>query len=99
MSPASVGFRLDTEVMLAAAESIRTGDEFWSGFMDFLWNRPGEENAIPLRAEYSVSQLEFVLNDIADRFIHVGNFLFSIYLKFCHFTPSSTILISSSVKP
>lgn len=68
LSPASVGFRMDTEVMLAAAESIRTGDDFWSGFMDFLWNRPGEESAIPLRAEYSVSQLEFVLKDIAARY-------------------------------
>ena len=68
MSPASVGFRLDTEVMLAAAESMRTGDDFWSGFMDFLWNRPGEEAAIPLRAEYSVSQLELVLADIAARY-------------------------------
>ena len=68
ITPASVGFRPDTEVMLAAAESFRTGEDFWSGFMDFLWNRSGEEAAIPLRAEYSTTQLESVLADIASRY-------------------------------
>jgi len=68
LQPASVGFRVDTEVMLAAAESVRTGDDFWSGFMDFLWNRSGDEAAIPLRAEYSISQLEFFLTDVAARY-------------------------------
>ncbi|MGD8815460.1 MAG: serine hydrolase, partial [Anaerolineales bacterium] len=68
LSPASVGFTLDTEVMLAAAELIRTGTDFWSGFWDFLWNRPGEGQSIPLRAEYSRTQLEAALQDIASRY-------------------------------
>jgi hypothetical protein len=68
LSPASVGFTLDTEVMLAAAELIRTGTDFWSGFWDFLWNRPGEGQSIPLRAEYSRTQLETALQDIASRY-------------------------------
>lgn len=68
ISPSSVGFRPDTEVMLAAAESVRTGEDFWSGFWDFLWHRPGEEVSIPLRAEYSAAQLESVLEDIAARY-------------------------------
>jgi beta-lactamase class A len=68
MTPASVGFRLDTEVMIAAAELERTGTDFWSGFWGFLWNRPGESVAIPLRAEYSTTQLEAVLRDIAARY-------------------------------
>lgn len=68
LNPASVGFRLDTEVMLAAAELERTGTDFWSGFWDFLWNRPGDPTAIPLRADYSPVQLEFTLRDIAARY-------------------------------
>lgn len=68
LTPASVGFRLDTEVMLAAAELERTGTDFWSGYWDFLWKRPGEPVAIPLREEYSTAQLEAVLRDIALRY-------------------------------
>jgi beta-lactamase class A len=68
LNPASIGFRLDTEVMLAAAELERTGTDFWSGFWGFLWNRPGEESSIPLRAEYSPAQLEAALIDIAARY-------------------------------
>jgi beta-lactamase class A len=68
LTPSSVGFQPDTEVMLAAAEFLRTGTDFWSGFWDFLWNRPGESVSIPLRAEYSATQLEAVLNDIAARY-------------------------------
>jgi beta-lactamase class A len=68
LSPASVGFRPDTEVMLAAAELQRTGLDFWTGYWDFLWNRPGEASSIPLRAEYSSSQLENALRDVAARY-------------------------------
>ncbi len=68
LTPASVGFRPDTEVMLAAAELQRTGLDFWAGFWDFLWNRPGEASSIPLRAEYSSSQLEDALRDVAARY-------------------------------
>lgn len=68
LNPASVGFRLDTEVMLAAAEVARTETDFWSGFWDFLWNRVGESRSIPLRSEYSQNDLETTLRDIAARY-------------------------------
>ncbi len=68
LSPASVGFTLDTEVMLAAAELTRTGTDFWGGFWDFVWRRAGEVQRIPLRAEYSRPQLEAALQDIALRY-------------------------------
>lgn len=68
LQPASVGFRLDSDVMLAAAELERTGTPFWPGFWDFLWNRPGEAKEVPLRAEFSQSQLEQALRDISARF-------------------------------
>jgi hypothetical protein len=68
MTPASAGFLLDTESMLAAAELSRTGTDFWSGFWDFLWNRPSETIDIPVRSEYSQAQIETVLRDVAARY-------------------------------
>ncbi|HLE03369.1 MAG TPA: serine hydrolase [Anaerolineales bacterium] len=73
LTPASVGYRLDTETMLAAAELDRTADNFWSGFWDFLWNRPGDSASIPLRSEYSQGQLEATLRDIAARYDKPGD--------------------------
>jgi hypothetical protein len=68
LNPANVGFRLDTDVMLAAAELERTEKSFWTGFWDFLWNRPGQAVSIPLKSEFSSSQLENALSDIAARY-------------------------------
>ena len=68
LSPAATGFRLDTESMLAAAELARTGAGFWTGFWDYLWNRPGEPQDIPLRYEVSRPQLQTALQDIALRY-------------------------------
>ena len=68
MSPARVGFELDAEAMMAAGELERTSMDFWSGFWDFLWNRPGEPHAVPLRAEYSETQLLATLQDLSARY-------------------------------
>jgi beta-lactamase class A len=68
MAPASAGFRLDTEALMGAAELERTGKDFWSGFWDFLWNRPSAPVAVPVKSEYSRAQLETVLRDIAARY-------------------------------
>lgn len=68
LQPSAVGFRLDTEGMMAAAEFARSAPGFWSGFWDYLWNRPGAVESIPLRAEWSRSQLQAVLADIAARY-------------------------------
>ncbi len=68
LSPASVGFRLDTEAMLAVAELQRTETQFWTGFWDFLWNLPGESMSVPLKSEHSPVQLEAILRDIAARY-------------------------------
>ena len=66
--PSNVGFRLDTDVMLAAAERERTDTSFWEGFWDFVWNRPGDPASVPLQAEFSDAQLEDYLQDIAARY-------------------------------
>ncbi len=39
VEPANIGFQMDLESMLAAADLARTGGAFWGGFWDYLWNR------------------------------------------------------------
>jgi len=68
LSPSAAGFTPDVEAMLAAAELVRTGGSFWSEFGDYLWNRPGSVENIPLRDEISSAQMEAVLRDLAARY-------------------------------
>jgi beta-lactamase class A len=68
LNPSQIGFRLDTEAMMAAAELDRTGPRFWSGFWDYLWNRPGQPTNVPIRSEYSESELETFLHDVGSRY-------------------------------
>jgi beta-lactamase class A len=63
MDPSLVGFELDLESMLAAADLQRTGSSFWGGFWDFLWNRASPGNAVPLSATYSEERLRAYLKD------------------------------------
>ena len=37
--PSQVGFSVDIDSMLAAADLVRTTSSFWGGFWDSLWNR------------------------------------------------------------
>ncbi len=68
LSPSAAGFTPDVEGMLAAAELVRTGGSFWSEFGDYLWNRPGSVENIPLRDEISPAQMEAALRDLAARY-------------------------------
>ena len=63
LEPALIGFQADTESMLAAADLQRTGAPFWSGFWDYLWNRPSPTNQVPLVASYSEDRLRLYLQD------------------------------------
>ena len=36
IAPELVGFNLDVDSMMAAADLVRTGGSFWSGFWDYL---------------------------------------------------------------
>jgi len=63
LAPSTVGFELDLESMLAAADLERTDQPFWSGFWDYLWGRERRESAIPLRADYSEERLRTYLTD------------------------------------
>jgi beta-lactamase class A len=69
IDPALVGFELDIDSMLAAADLTRTGGSFWIGFWDFLWNRDPLPVAVPLRASISDERLRAYLEtEIAARY-------------------------------
>ena len=69
LDPGLVGFQLNTESMLAAADLQRTSLSFWGGFWNYLWNRPSPPSQIPLVATYSVDRLRIYLqNEISARY-------------------------------
>jgi len=69
LQPSVVGFELDLESMLAAADLERTRTSFWVAFWDYLWGRGTAPSAIPLRATYSELRLRTYLeNEIAPRY-------------------------------
>jgi len=70
--PSAVGFALDLDTMLASADLYRTEGPFWPGFWEFLWKRSGLSYTVPLKAEYSQTQLRATLQDIAARYDQPG---------------------------
>ncbi len=69
LDPGLIGFELNVESMLAAADMQRTGIPFWTGFWDYLWNRPMPSNAIPLVSSYSEERLRaYLQGEIAPRY-------------------------------
>ncbi len=63
VDPAVVGFELNMEGMIAAADLARTGGSFWGGFWDYLWNRTPEPVEIPLIATLAENRLVAYLQD------------------------------------
>lgn len=69
IDPAVVGFELDTEAMIAAADLSRTSGSFWGGFWNYLWNQEPTPVSIPLRATVSEEALRsYLQNEIASRY-------------------------------
>ena len=69
IEPSVVGFSVDIESMIAAADLERTSSSFWGGFWDSLWNRPRPASAIPLRATLVDEQLlAYLQSEIAPRY-------------------------------
>jgi hypothetical protein len=67
--PSLVGFELDLQSMLAAADLQRIDQPFWSAFWDYLWNRLPQPGEVPLRANLSEDRLRvFLTNEIASRY-------------------------------
>jgi beta-lactamase class A len=69
LQPNLVGFQLNMESMLAAADLQRTGASFWGGYWDYLWNRRTPASQVPLVATYSEDRLRVYLqNEISTRY-------------------------------
>ena len=69
LDPAVVGFELDMESMLAAADLERTRNPFWVGFWNYLWGRKPKPADIPLRASYSEERLRtYLQEEVASRY-------------------------------
>lgn len=69
LNPSVVGFEIDMESMLAAAELERISQPFWSAFWNYLWGRPEGNVDIPLRIVYSEDRLrQYLENEIAARY-------------------------------
>ncbi len=69
IDPSVVGFQVDMDTMLAAADLVRTGSSFWSGFWDYLWNRAPAAADIPLSATLDEKRLRnYLQSEIAPRY-------------------------------
>jgi beta-lactamase class A len=69
VEPSVVGFELDMESMIAAADLERTGGAFWGGFWNYLWNRDPNPVEVPLSATVAEDRLiAYLQNEIAARY-------------------------------
>lgn len=69
LRPPVIGFELNIQAMMAAADLERVKQPFWPGFWDYLWNRTPTPAEIPLRATFSEDRLRLYLeNEVAQRY-------------------------------
>lgn len=69
LAPSTVGFELDLESMLAAADLERTQQSFWIGYWNYLWGLSASSGDVPLRAKYSEQRLRsFLESEVATRY-------------------------------
>lgn len=67
--PSSVGFQINLETMLAAADLQRITQSFWSGFWSYLWNTLPAPEPVPLSATVSKERLiAYLENEIVPRY-------------------------------
>lgn len=67
--PSLVGFELDLETMLAAADLQRINQPFWSAFWAYLWNSLPVPAEVPLRSKMNIDRLRtWLVEDVAARY-------------------------------
>ena len=67
--PSAVGFSLNIETMLAAADLQRITRNFWIGFVEYIWNNLPTPQPVPLSASISQERLrDYLLNEIVPRY-------------------------------
>ena len=68
VDPNVVGFELDMDSMMAAADLERTGGSFWGGFWSYLWNRDPNAAQVPLSYTIEEDRLRsYLQNEIYGR--------------------------------
>ncbi len=69
VDPSVVGFELDMDSMMAAADLARTGGSFWGGFWNYLWNRDPTPVEVPLSSAIAEDRLVgYLQNEISARY-------------------------------
>jgi beta-lactamase class A len=69
IDPSVVGFELNIESMIAAADLERTGGAFWTEFWNYLWGREPDPVEIPLVATIDEKRLvSYLQTEIAARY-------------------------------
>jgi len=69
VKPSQLGFDLNVETMIAAADQQRVRLPFWSSFWDYLWNRSPVAHDTPLSATVDENQIRlFLMNEISARY-------------------------------
>jgi len=69
IKPSTLGFELDLEGMLAAADLQRLNRPFWLEFWDTLWNRSLTPDSVPLLATIPEDRLrKYLAEEIASRY-------------------------------
>jgi len=69
IEPSVVGFELEIDSMIAAADLARTSDSFWGGYWNYLWNRDPEPVEIPLSSTIDENRLtDYLQNEISARY-------------------------------
>ncbi|MBN2256246.1 MAG: serine hydrolase [Anaerolineaceae bacterium] len=69
VKPSSLGFELDFQNMMAAADLARVAQPFWQGYWDNLWGRTRNTVDVPLRYVLDEDSMrQYLMNEIAARF-------------------------------
>ncbi len=67
--PSSIGFTINLETMLAAADLQRITQNFWSGFWSYLWNTLPVPQPVPLSASVAEERLiDYLEAEIVPRY-------------------------------
>ena len=69
VDPSVVGFEMNMDNMIAAADLARTGGSFWGGFWNYLWNRDPDPVEVPL--SYMIAEdrlITYLQNEISARY-------------------------------
>ncbi|HLY25219.1 MAG TPA: serine hydrolase [Aggregatilineales bacterium] len=69
LSPADIGFNINSQLMLSDVQSKVTGtNNYWADFWNYLWRRPTNPVSVDLRADYQEAKLRNFMQDIANRY-------------------------------